>query len=98
MPLTNLLNCKGKLADWGPDQDVAFAQACKPKSALASVPVLKVADPRRPFLLNCDASNHAVGGVLLHLVCLPGSLVRQGLPTRWMEVLQSYDIDIYLFV
>jgi hypothetical protein len=148
VPLTNLLNSKGKLVDWGPEQDIAFQQL---KAALASAPVLRVADPRRPFLLNCDASDHAIGGVLLqefagalhpiafhsrklnsaernytvteremlsivecvkewsHYIAGTSTLVQTdhkslqhfwsqpklpGRQTRWMELLQAYDIDI----
>lgn len=61
-PLTDLLNKKVLEEHWGESQDAAFA---KLKQALVSAPVLKVADPNRAFVVQSDASDFAVGGVLL---------------------------------
>ena len=61
-PLTDLLNKKSLGEHWGEAQDGAFAQL---KQALVSAPVLRVADPNKPFVLQTDASDFAVGGVLL---------------------------------
>ena len=61
-PLTDLLNTKSLGEHWGEAQDGAFARL---KQALVSAPVLRVADPNRPFVLQTDASDFAVGGVLL---------------------------------
>jgi hypothetical protein len=61
-PLTDLLNKQKLQEHWGEAQAAAFAHL---KQALVSAPVLKVADPNRPFVLQSDASDFAVGGVLL---------------------------------
>jgi hypothetical protein len=63
LPLTDLLKGQpGKTIQWGPEQASAF-QAIK--DALTSAPVLKVADPNRPFVMHTDCSDYALGGTLL---------------------------------
>ncbi|GJP52822.1 hypothetical protein CLOM_g11910 [Closterium sp. NIES-68] len=60
-PLTDLLR-KGKFYEWGGKQQAAFDQL---KLFLTAPPVLRIADPHRPFELITDASDLAVGAVLL---------------------------------
>ncbi|GJP63521.1 hypothetical protein CLOP_g20588 [Closterium sp. NIES-67] len=60
-PLTDLLK-KGKFYEWGGEQQAAFDQL---KLFLTTPPVLRIADPQRPFELITDASDLAVGAVLL---------------------------------
>ncbi|GJP81572.1 hypothetical protein CLOP_g11720 [Closterium sp. NIES-67] len=60
-PLMDLLK-KGKFHKWGGEQQVAFE---KLKRFLTTPPVLWIADPCRPFELITDASDLAVGAVLL---------------------------------
>ncbi|GJP67626.1 hypothetical protein CLOP_g24423, partial [Closterium sp. NIES-67] len=60
-PLTDLLQ-KGKFYEWGGEQQAAFDQL---RLFLTTPPVLCVADPHRPFELITDASDLAVGAVLL---------------------------------
>lgn len=60
-PLTDLLK---KNAPWqcGEEQRISFH---KLKELLTSAPILKQADKSRPYILNTDARNYAIGGVLL---------------------------------
>ncbi|GJP37609.1 hypothetical protein CLOM_g22000 [Closterium sp. NIES-68] len=60
-PFTDLLK-KGTFYEWGGEQQAAFDQL---KLFLTTPPVLRIADPHRPFELITDASNLAVGAVLL---------------------------------
>ncbi|GJP38824.1 hypothetical protein CLOM_g23232 [Closterium sp. NIES-68] len=60
-PLTDLLK-KDKFYEWGGEQQAAFDQL---KLFLTTPPVLRIADPHRPFELITDASDLAVGAVLL---------------------------------
>ncbi|CAI7923453.1 unnamed protein product [Closterium sp. NIES-53] len=60
-PLTDLLR-KGVEYTWGEKEQVAFSAL---KQILCSPPVLHIADPHRPFELVTDASDIAVGAVLL---------------------------------
>ncbi|GJP46226.1 hypothetical protein CLOM_g5538 [Closterium sp. NIES-68] len=60
-PLTDLLK-KGKFYEWGGEQQAAFEQL---KLFLTTPLVLRIADPHRPFELITDASDLAVGVVLL---------------------------------
>ncbi|GJP50152.1 hypothetical protein CLOM_g9289 [Closterium sp. NIES-68] len=60
-PLTELLQ-KGVLYEWGERQQAAFDQL---KTFLITPPVLRIADPDRPYELVTDASDIAVGAVLL---------------------------------
>ncbi|CAI7732314.1 unnamed protein product, partial [Closterium sp. NIES-54] len=60
-PLTDLLR-KGVIFTWGEKEHAAFSTL---KSVLCSPPVLCIADPHRPFEVVTDASDIAIGAVLL---------------------------------
>jgi hypothetical protein len=60
LPLTKLLK-KGAVWEWETEQEQSFQDL---KNTLISAPVLLVPDPNKPFILNADASNYAMGGVL----------------------------------
>ncbi|CAI7885742.1 unnamed protein product [Closterium sp. NIES-53] len=60
-PLTDLLR-KGVEYTWGEKEQVAFSAL---KNILCSPPVLRIADPHRPFELVNNASDIVVGAVLL---------------------------------
>jgi hypothetical protein len=60
-PLTELLR-KGREYVWGEKEDKAFN---KVKEMLCDQPILQIADYSQPFTLYIDASNVAVGGVLM---------------------------------
>ncbi|CAI7781629.1 unnamed protein product [Closterium sp. NIES-54] len=60
-PLTDLLK-KGVKYTWGEKEQAAFSAL---KNILCSPPVLCIADPHHPFELVTDASDIAVGAVLL---------------------------------
>merc|ERR1711867_352207 len=60
-PITDLLK-KDKPFTWGPEQNLAFQ---KIKSLLLSAPVLKYPDFSQKFYLFTDASQKAIGGVLM---------------------------------
>ncbi|CAI7890777.1 unnamed protein product [Closterium sp. NIES-54] len=60
-PLTDLLR-KGVEYTWGEKEQAAFSAL---KKKLCSLPVLRIAYPHRPFELITDASDIAVGAVLL---------------------------------
>ncbi|GJP55497.1 hypothetical protein CLOM_g14448 [Closterium sp. NIES-68] len=60
-PLTDLLK-KGTSFEWGGEQQAAFEQL---KLFLTTPSVLRIADPHRPFELITDASDLAVGALLL---------------------------------
>ena len=59
-PLTALLKKEGFC--WTPDATVTF-QALK--AAVTSAPVLSLPDFDRPFVVECDASTHGFGAVLI---------------------------------
>ena len=59
-PLNQLLR-KGERYVWGSEQDAAFAAL---KDALTGAPVLGLPTEDGYFILDCDASNCALGGVL----------------------------------
>ncbi|CAI7901821.1 unnamed protein product [Closterium sp. NIES-53] len=61
-PLTDLLR-KGVTFTWGEKEHAAFSTL---KNVLCSPPVLRIADPHRPFEVVTDASDIAIGAVLLH--------------------------------
>lgn len=61
LPLTNLLKGKFKFK-WGEECQEAFLSL---RAVLCELPVLRVPDFSRNFKLACDASNGAVGAVLL---------------------------------
>ena len=58
--MTDLLQ-KGKIWDWTPDCDAAFAEL---KARLCSAPVLVLPDMQRDFVLETDASDTAIGAIL----------------------------------
>ncbi|GJP49851.1 hypothetical protein CLOM_g9009 [Closterium sp. NIES-68] len=60
-PLTDLLR-KGTLFEWGERQQTAFDEL---RNFLTSAPVLRIADPSRPFEVLTDASDFAIGAILL---------------------------------
>ncbi|CAI7914655.1 unnamed protein product, partial [Closterium sp. NIES-53] len=60
-PLTDLLR-KGVEYVWGPAQQQAFEQM---KQSLTSSPTLSYPDPTRPYVVVTDASDQAIGAVLL---------------------------------
>ncbi|CAI7880692.1 unnamed protein product [Closterium sp. NIES-53] len=60
-PLTDLLR-KGVTFTWGEKEHAAFSTL---KNVLCSPPVLRIADPHRPFEVVTDASDIAIGAVLL---------------------------------
>lgn len=60
-PLTRLLK-KNQVWIWGPEQMKAFEEL---KTRLTSAPILIQADYKKPFILRTDASNYALGAVLL---------------------------------
>jgi transposase InsO family protein len=59
LPITNLT--KDVPFVWGEEQTAAFVQL---KHALCTAPVLLIADPSKPYTVNCDASNYAIGATL----------------------------------
>ncbi|GJP49514.1 hypothetical protein CLOM_g8713 [Closterium sp. NIES-68] len=60
-PLTDLLQ-KGASYEWGEKQQAAFKAL---KTLLVSPPVLRIADPERPFEVITDACEIAIGAVLM---------------------------------
>lgn len=60
-PLTELTK-KGTTFEWAATQQAAFD---KLKAALSSAPVIRVPDPSRGFILYTDASDQAIGAVLM---------------------------------
>ncbi|CAI7803563.1 unnamed protein product [Closterium sp. NIES-53] len=60
-PLTDLLH-KDRNFMWGEEAEAAFQEL---KNFLVSPPVLRIADPSRPFEVVTDASDFAIGAVLL---------------------------------
>ena len=59
-PLTVLLH-KGRDWMWGEEQERAFQQI---KYMLTHAPILRLADPSKPYVLATDASDFAIGAVL----------------------------------
>lgn len=60
-PLTDLLR-KNVEWTWGPQQQAAYNDL---KRLLTTAPVLRQADETQPYIINTDASDYAIGGVLL---------------------------------
>ncbi|CAI5503975.1 unnamed protein product [Closterium sp. Naga37s-1] len=60
-PLTDLLH-KDRNLVWGEEAEAAFQEL---KNFLVSPPVLRIADPSKPFEVVTDASDFAIGAVLL---------------------------------
>ena len=59
-PLNDLLR-KEAVWSWGEEQEKAFEDL---KRALQEAPVLKIADPEKPYQVETDASDKAIGAVL----------------------------------
>jgi hypothetical protein len=59
-PLTEMLK-KGVIYSWTPDRQKPF---CTLKNALVSQPIHSYPTRKDPFILDCDASNFALGSVL----------------------------------
>ena len=62
VPMTNQLKAQGKSFTWGSEQQSSFE---KLKVAIATSPILVVVNPRKPFVVETDASANVVGAVLL---------------------------------
>ncbi|CAI7770161.1 unnamed protein product [Closterium sp. NIES-54] len=60
-PLTDLLH-KDRIFVWGEEAEAAFQELNK---FLVSPPVLRIADPSKPFEVVTDSSDFAIGAVLL---------------------------------
>ena len=56
------MKVQGKFSTWGLEQQSSFE---KLKIAIATAPILVVVDPRKPFVVETDASASVVGAVLL---------------------------------
>eukprot|EP00877_Chromochloris_zofingiensis_P004554 jgi/Chrzof1/1409/Cz10g06220.t1 len=61
-PLTDLTRNNRSLQEWDVPQQAAFDTL---KHLLTTAPVLKQPDPSKPFVLHTDASDFAIGGVLM---------------------------------
>ena len=61
LPITELTKEKTTPFVWGQRQQQAFDAL---KAALCSAPVLLTPDPSKPYTLNCDACDYAVGATL----------------------------------
>ena len=59
-PLSELTK-KGVPFEWGGDQENSFQNL---KDAVKSAPVLQLADPAKPYIVTCDASDVGIGAVL----------------------------------
>ena len=60
--MTDQLKAKGKTFTWNKEQQASFN---KIKVALASAPILAIVDPTKPFVVETDASDRAIGAILL---------------------------------
>ena len=60
----NKLTFKGQKWEWGEEQDTAFKGI---KSALTRAPVLARPDFTKPFIIQCDASNSAIGALFAQI-------------------------------
>ena len=60
--MTDQLKSKGQNFNWKEEQQHNFD---KIKQALATAPILAIVDPTKPFVLETDASDKAIGAVLL---------------------------------
>uniref|UniRef100_A0A8C6XG21 ribonuclease H n=1 Tax=Naja naja TaxID=35670 RepID=A0A8C6XG21_NAJNA len=69
-PLTQLL-WKKVLFQWGPPQQQAFEAL---KKAFVTEPILRHPNPHRPFVVEMDTSNVAIGAVLLQALVAGGTL------------------------
>ena len=62
IPMTNQLKKQGKSFNWGESQEQSFM---KLKVALATAPILVVVDPLKPYVVEMDESDKAIGAILL---------------------------------
>ena len=62
IPMTDQLKSKGKHFNWQTEQQRSFDMI---EHALATAPILAIVDPTKPFVLETDASDKAIGAVLL---------------------------------
>ncbi|MCO5557030.1 hypothetical protein L7F22_010585 [Adiantum nelumboides] len=62
LPMIDQLKGKGKTFTWGEEQQRSFD---KLKVDLASTPILAIVDPTKPFVVETDVSDRAIGAVLL---------------------------------
>ena len=60
-PLHDLTK-KGQIFQWGDKEERAMQNL---KDALTEAPVLRLADPEKKYVVATDASNYAIGGVLM---------------------------------
>jgi RNase H-like domain found in reverse transcriptase/Reverse transcriptase (RNA-dependent DNA polymerase)/Integrase zinc binding domain/Chromo (CHRromatin Organisation MOdifier) domain len=60
LPLTQMTQ-KERAWEWGKEQQAALDAL---KAALCSAPVLLIPDPSKPYTLNCDACDYAIGATL----------------------------------
>ena len=60
--MTDQLKSKGQNFNWKEEQQHSFD---KIKQALATAPILAIVNPAKPFVLETDASDKAIGAVLL---------------------------------
>lgn len=61
-PITELLKKSPRKFDWTPEANVAFERV---KEILVSEPVLACPDYSKKFIIQCDASNSGIGGILV---------------------------------
>ena len=62
VPMIDQLKAKGKNFTWNKEQQASFD---KIKVALASAPILAIVDPTKPFVVEINTSDRAIGAVLL---------------------------------
>ncbi|MCO5553835.1 hypothetical protein L7F22_007361 [Adiantum nelumboides] len=62
VPMTDQLKSQGNTFTWGEEQQQSFE---KLKVALAFAPILTIVDPTKSFVVEIDASDRAIGEVLL---------------------------------
>nr|GFB14440.1 putative reverse transcriptase domain-containing protein [Tanacetum cinerariifolium] len=85
-PMTKLTQKKVKF-EWGDKQEAAF-QLLKQK--LCSAPILALPKGSKYFIVYCDASNKALGAVLMQREKKELNMRQR----RWLELLSDYDCEI----
>ena len=60
IPMTNQLKSKGKHFNWQEEQQRSFDTI---KKALATAPILVIVNPTKPFVVETDASDKAIGAI-----------------------------------
>lgn len=58
------LTKKDVVFDWTPERQKSFDTL---KTLFTTAPILKIADPNKPFVMECDCSDFALGAVLSQL-------------------------------